>query len=149
MLAAIKSWLQNDNDNEQQAEALTLQQACAVLMVEVMLVDQHLDASELAQFQQIVMREFALSDHEANELFTWAQSQKQQAVDLYVFTKKIRDSYDEQQRMQIIQRLWQLAYADEQLDAHEEHVIRRLNDLLHLHHSHFIRAKQAARDSLQ
>jgi uncharacterized tellurite resistance protein B-like protein len=40
--------------------------------------------------------------------------------------------------------LWELAYADGELDAHEEHRIRRLAGLLHVSHSEFIRTKLAA-----
>ncbi|MBI3171641.1 MAG: TerB family tellurite resistance protein, partial [Hydrocarboniphaga effusa] len=40
--------------------------------------------------------------------------------------------------------LWRVAYADGKLEANEEHLLRRLSDLLHLSHGDFIRARHAA-----
>jgi uncharacterized tellurite resistance protein B-like protein len=37
--------------------------------------------------------------------------------------------------------LWQVAYADQRLDPHEELLLRQITDLLHLDHDDFIRVK--------
>jgi uncharacterized tellurite resistance protein B-like protein len=42
--------------------------------------------------------------------------------------------------------LWQLAYADQTIDKFEEHLIRKLAELLHVPHKHFIQAKHSAKD---
>jgi len=46
----------------------------------------------------------------------------------------------------VIANMWRVAWADGEIHHYEEHLIRRVADLLHLHHSHFIRAKLQARD---
>jgi uncharacterized tellurite resistance protein B-like protein len=46
-----------------------------------------------------------------------------------------------------VELMWQVAYADEHLTAHENHVMRRLADLLHVPHGAYIGAKMRAREA--
>ena len=146
MLKKLKQWL--SEPEQLPVQSLSLEQAAAMLMFEVILVDQQIEDSELQQFERIMAQQFSSDALEVQELIVWAKQQKQHSTDLYQFIKTIRQHYSESQRMQMVQCLWQIAYADEHLDDHEVHIIRRINDLLHLHHSHFIQAKQAARQSI-
>jgi uncharacterized tellurite resistance protein B-like protein len=41
--------------------------------------------------------------------------------------------------------MWELAYADAELDKYEEYVIRKVADLIYVSHSEFIRAKTVAK----
>ena len=50
--------------------------------------------------------------------------------------------YDD--KVQLITSLWKVAYADGDLDKYEEHLIRRVADLLYVPHDAFIRAKLSA-----
>jgi uncharacterized tellurite resistance protein B-like protein len=43
--------------------------------------------------------------------------------------------------------MWKVAYADGELDKHEENIIRRIADLLHIRHSEYIRCKLGAKDT--
>ena len=65
----------------------------------------------------------------------------EEAVDLVQFTKIINQTCDPDQKRDILEGLWAIAYADNQLAPIEEHTIRRISDLLHVPHSHFIKAK--------
>ncbi|MGY0640578.1 MAG: tellurite resistance TerB family protein, partial [Paraglaciecola chathamensis] len=51
-------------------------------------------------------------------------------------------------RRGIIDGLWKIAYADDVLDPEEEHMIRRVADLLYVSHSQFIQSKLAAAGDL-
>jgi len=41
--------------------------------------------------------------------------------------------------------MWEVAYADGRIDRYEEHLIRKISELLHLSHKDFITGKQIAR----
>ena len=75
-----------------------------------------------------------------------------QAVDHFQFVRLVNEHYDYADKVELVELMWQLAYADEQLDALEEHRIRKLADLLFVRHSDFIRTKlrvQEGRDGAQ
>ena len=66
------------------------------------------------------------------------------ATCLYEFTRVVNDTASIEQKRELIGLMWRVAMADQTLSQYEEHVIRKVADLLYLPHSDFIRAKQAA-----
>ena len=66
------------------------------------------------------------------------------AIDYFQFSKQINNQCSAQQRIDIVELLWRLAYADGELDPQEEYVIRRVANLLYVTHEDFIAAKLAA-----
>jgi uncharacterized tellurite resistance protein B-like protein len=57
--------------------------------------------------------------------------------------KTLNDGLTESEKRQVMEMLWRVAYADHHIDAHEEHLLRELSELLYLPHEQFIRAKLA------
>ena len=76
-----------------------------------------------------------------DDLFILASEEARQSVDLYQFTSLIREHFSQEKKIKTIECLWTIAYADNHLDAHEEHLIRRIADLLYVTHQDFINAK--------
>lgn len=128
--------------NEAQAGAARRAQvAAAVLLVEVARSDQNFSESERQAILGAVQRNFSLSPADAQELLALAESESRDAYDIYQFTSKIDTTFPPERKVQLIEALWRAAYSDSVLHAHEEHLIRRIADLLHLSHSQFIAAK--------
>ncbi len=67
------------------------------------------------------------------------------SVELFQFTRLIDDAFTPEQKVQVVERLWRIAYADEQVDRLEEHLVRKIANLLHVSHRDYIAAKLAAR----
>ena len=63
------------------------------------------------------------------------------SVGLHEFTRALNDNASQPQKKEIVGTLWQIAFADHQIDALEEHMIRRIADLLYVSHKDFIQAK--------
>ena len=78
------------------------------------------------------MLRFGLDEAAANELVTSATQAEQQAVDLYRFTSLLNRALDESGRQQIIEMMWQVAYADGRVTEFEDNLIWRAADLLHV-----------------
>ncbi|MBX2809449.1 MAG: TerB family tellurite resistance protein [Cellvibrionaceae bacterium] len=123
-----------------------LQLASAALLIEVATIDQHFDDSELQHLQQLLVSECKLTDEAVGTLIAEARQASAKSASLYEFTRKINDHCQDAQKRQLMKNLWGVAYADGTLDKYEEHIIRRIADLLHIRHADFIRAKQQARD---
>ncbi|RLW56975.1 MAG: hypothetical protein B6D69_00780, partial [gamma proteobacterium symbiont of Stewartia floridana] len=78
---------------------------------------------------------------EAQTLMNLAEQEHRHSTDYFQFTTLINKNYSYEQKIRIIESLWQVAFADRQLHHYEEHVIRRLADLIHVSHGDFISAK--------
>jgi len=122
-----------------------LQLATAVMLVEVMRADAELDDRERVQVVAGLRAAFALSDAELEQLVTLAGDASRQATDLFRFTAAINERFELLQKVQMIESMWRVAYADGALAAHENHLMRRASDLLHIPHGAYVNAKLRAR----
>jgi uncharacterized tellurite resistance protein B-like protein len=126
----------------------TLQVATAVLLVEVMRSDASIGLSERAAVIVALRDRFALSADEVEALMVVADQTAREAHDLHTFTSRLNDQLEPEQKARIVEYMWQVAYADGRLDAHEQHVMRKLADLLYIPHGDYIAAKMRARDAM-
>lgn len=123
-----------------------LQLACAALFIEMMHMDDKLCSEETEMILKRVSDIFGLSIENANSLISLATLERRQATDYFQFTSLINKGFSQQQKITVIKTLWQIAYADGELDMHEEHLVRKMADLLHVPHLDFIRSKNQVID---
>lgn len=121
-----------------------LRLSAAVLMVELMRADFDSAPEERTRAQTLIQRCYGLDPRETAELIASAEAEADRAVSLHEFTRRLTDHLELGQREQLIELLWDLAYADGRIDKYEEYLLRRLADLLYVPHSAFIRAKHRA-----
>ena len=124
-----------------------LQQACAALMIEIIYADHKVDEEELDILRQVIQHSFGLSIVETDELIELADQERREATDYYQFTALINQHYSQQQKRELVTRLWQLAFANDSVHKLEEHLIRRLADLLHVPHAAFMQSKHQAMEN--
>ena len=127
--------------NEQHQEQL----AAASLMVEVMVIDRQISDKEVHEVKKILERQFDIQEDEIEQLLKLAKEEVSEATSLYQFTRLINDQFDQQKKNDLMSNLWRVAFADEVLDKHEEALIRRIADLIHVPHADFIKTKHIAR----
>ena len=51
------------------------------------------------------------------------------------------DEREYEEKVGLIENMWRIAFSDEQLDKYEEHLIRKISDLIYVSHSDFIKTK--------
>ena len=118
--------------------------AAAALMVEVMVIDRDLNPVELAEIKRMLTKRFQLASEEIEQIIELARKEVDSATSLFQFTRLINDHFDAHAKIQLIENLWRVAYADQVLDKHEEALIRRIAELLYVSHKDFIQSKQRA-----
>jgi uncharacterized tellurite resistance protein B-like protein len=123
-----------------------LRLASAALMIEVMGVDEEEHHAEHQALIQALQSKFSLSASETSELMSLARQESADATDYHQFTNLITNEFSPEQRTQLLQHLWQIAYADGELDKYEEHLIRKIADLLYLSQETFIKTKLNAQN---
>jgi uncharacterized tellurite resistance protein B-like protein len=115
--------------------------ACAALLIEMMHMDDAVRSEENAVILCRIKEHFELSDDAANTLMVLAAAQRTQATDYYQFTSLINRGFSYTQKITLIQLLWEVAFSDGELDIYEEHLVRKIADLLHISHMDFIKTK--------
>jgi len=119
----------------------SLQLACTVLLAEVMRADGNSDENERTEIIKQLTQYFNLSSVELTELLNNAELLTEQATDYYQFTSKINSNYSITDKIKIVEMLWQVANADNEISAIEQHTIRKIADLLHLRHHEYVQSK--------
>ena len=105
--------------------------ACA-LLIEIAYADEEFTEDEEQHLVSAVRRQYGLEEEEADQLLELADQARASAVDLWQFTKLIKQNYSLGQKMVLVEVMWGLVYADGQLSSHEESLIRRVCHLLDL-----------------
>ena len=125
---------------------LSLEICCAVLLCEVMRADSAFTEEEQDALSLILIEQFNLTPLEVTDILEKAFELSENASDFYQFTSKINQYYSLDERIKIVTLLWKVAYADGELANIEEHIIRKIADLLHLRHNEYIATKIAAQE---
>ncbi|MGS0537212.1 tellurite resistance TerB family protein [Pseudoalteromonas sp. SaAl2] len=144
MFKQIKQLFSTFNEQPNQMQEHDLKTAVAALLIEVMRADTQQQDDELKTLTFTLKKYFQLTDEEVDELMQSAGKSLDDAIDYFQFSKQINNQCSAEQRIEIIELLWRLAYADGELDPQEEYVIRRVANLLYVTHEDFIAAKLAA-----
>jgi uncharacterized tellurite resistance protein B-like protein len=125
-----------------------LQLATAVLLVEVLRTTPGVGAAERRAVVAALKDKFALADDEVARLVELAEQTAREATDFFAYTSRINEGFDMPQKLRIIEHMWRVAYADGTLSAHENHVMRRLADLLYIPQGAYVNAKMRAREAM-
>ncbi len=150
MLKAITSFFENhfsEEDDEHHHSANKLQLASAALMIELSKSDQEIDETETAKLVQILKERFELEQDDLDELITLAEEDVREATSLYQFTSLMNEHFNYAEKVQLVMNMWEVAFADGKIDRYEEHLIRKVAELLYLDHKDFILSKQRAREA--
>jgi len=130
----------NDADREQ-----ALRLAVAALLIEVTHLDHEVTPEEKAAVDLAVRRHMGLSGETVAELLQCAERERADSTDYYQFTLLINREYDAARKVELIELMWRIAYADDALHRYEEHLIRKIAELLYVPHRAFVAAKHRAR----
>lgn len=153
MLAGIASFFENylkDRADEPAEDREHKHQlASAALMIELCKCDQGIGDDETRALAGILQERFQLSPARIEELMALAEQEAREATSLYQFTSLLNESYTYEEKTQLIKGLWEVAFADGNLDRYEEHLIRRVAELMYVSHSDFIRTKLEVKQQLK
>lgn len=140
MLDKIRDFFSADEPDDTVDEA-ALHLAAAVLLVEVAKADHSFDEAEFENLQAVLREHWSLADEDLADLVRVARETSDMHVSLHRQIETINAHFDNRRKFELMRGLWQIACADGEIHHHEEHLIRRLADLLYVSHTDFIRSK--------
>jgi len=118
--------------------------AVAALLVEVLRADYDVGAVERQEVVSSVATLLGLGAEQSRALVEEAERHIDKSHDLYQFTSQVNRTYSDAEKVQLLEALWRVAQADAIVHKYEEHLIRRVADLIHVPHRGFIAAKLRA-----
>jgi len=123
-----------------------LQIATAALLLEMMRADSAISARELKTVTEALRSKFNLTEDETDSLLKLAEDKVWKSTGYYEFTSLINKGFTYEQKLKVIEHLWEVAFADTEIDKYEEHMVRKIADLIYVEHKDFINAKLKVRD---
>lgn len=152
MLSTVKLFIQEyfvTTKETKDGEVNTLQLAAAMLFVEAMYADHKTSLQEEHAVRLAMAKCFRLSEDEIEQLVTLAKKKAKDVTSLHEYTSTIHRGLSLEEKIRIVEQIWFIILADDEIDKHEEHLVRRIADLLYLRHSEFIQAKHRILEQLK
>lgn len=106
--------------------------AAAVLLVYAATADAEFGADERARIEWLCEHRFELQHDEAHALIVAAEQQVEHSVQLLGFTRTIKDGFSYEERVHLMEMLWEVVYADELVEAHEASLMRQIAGLIYV-----------------
>lgn len=128
-------------DEDSKGSAMSLELAAAALLIEVSKSDYQQDPAEIEKIRDLLVSRFSVSLADIEEFMAMAAALNKDSTSLYPFTRYINDNCNNLEKYELIVALWEVAIEDGNIDKYEDHLIRKISDLIYLPHTEFIRAK--------
>ena len=123
--------------------------ALAVLLIETARSDDRVVDRERVIIERVLARRFGLKPSEISRLVAAAKEGAVRSTDLFNFTRVVVRNFTEEERVGIIEMLWEVAYSDGALTGDEDALIRRVAGLIYVSDRDRGDAKRRARERLQ
>jgi len=143
MLSAIKQYFSERMSpiEGQASKEQAIHRATAVLLAEMMRMDGDIKEEEREIIRSALYQHFGLDKHEIDTILSLAEQEAEESHDYYQFTSLINNHFSNEQKIEVIESLWRIAYADKVLNKYEEHLLRKVSGLIYVSHRDFIAAK--------
>ncbi len=123
-----------------------LESATAALMIMLAIADSHFDDRERDTVVRLIKERSGLDDEELTTLISEAEQAAESATSIYEFSQQLNKVMSYEDRVKVVLGMWEVAYADGVIDKYEEHLIRRVCDLMYISHQDFIQTRNTIRD---
>jgi uncharacterized tellurite resistance protein B-like protein len=120
---------------------LELQIATCALLLEMAHADDDYTPEEGAHIAELMQERFGLSQDAFQQIHDMAETRRSEQIDLWGFTKTLKTHFSHAEKMQVMEMLWSVIYADDTLADYEDHLVHTLAKLLDIDHRDMIAAK--------
>jgi uncharacterized tellurite resistance protein B-like protein len=151
MINALKKLISKNNTDAPVLSGVELKESykgAAALLIEAALADGEFDAAERLKIQAALCHMFGLPENVIDDLLEDLEKQIADSNNLYGYSRIVKTELDYEQRVLLIQMLWEVVYADGELDDFESNLLRRLSGLLYVSDQDSGRAKKLAMKEL-
>ena len=141
MIGLLRDLLKTETPSSEEQRYERVQVATCALLLEVAHSDGKYQAVEARVVNDLLASRFHLSAAAVAELVDYARIKRAESVDLFQFAREINANFSREEKLDVMEGLWQVIYADGKLDMHEDALARELAQLLRLSHKDVIDRK--------
>ena len=145
MIDVVKRFLgkvaANGSESKNQQSEHDIRVAVCALFIEMARIDETFNQKELDFVIDILKKKYDLPAENAKAFLDTADKALADSVDLRHFARLINENYSNDEKLEIIEILWQIVYVDGKMDEHEHYLMNKLSNLLRLTHPQLIEAK--------
>ena len=131
----------DDSSNQRGQRPHDIRIATCALLLEMSNIDGEFSALERESITSILKRNFDVPDEHATAILEASNEELKGSVDLWQFTNYINQNYSIEDKIRVVEMVWDVVYADGRLDKHEDYLVHKLATLLRLTHKQLIEAK--------
>ncbi len=147
MIDSIKKFFgASKEENNKEDAGHDTRVAAFALMLEMASADDEFSENEQNDIMEILKKEHGLEGDDAKALLEESKKKLDGSADLWQFTKLINTNYSKEEKIKVIEMVWQVVYSDGVLDKHEDYLVHKLGKLLRLSHKELIESKLKVRD---
>jgi uncharacterized tellurite resistance protein B-like protein len=132
MIDSLIGWLTGAPVHDGGPSQDELKLALTALLVEAAHSHDHFDDRERAVIAQLLERRFNLAPTDARALLVAGEREADRSAELFHFTRIINERLSFEQRIELIEMMWEVAYADGALDQYEDSLLRRVGGLIYV-----------------
>ena len=136
-----------EEEIQEESNLTLLNNSCAALLVEIAFADKDFDETEKASLKQSLIEAYAIDESDIEEIIRDAEDTVSESTSLYGYTSIVNTEFQYEDKLKLLRNLWKIAYADGYLDKYEEHLLRKISDLIHISHSDYINIKLEIKES--
>jgi len=141
----FKKYIRSSPENPERVSEHSMRIATAALLIEMMRADSEITESEWKTIAKTLQSNFGLSEEEINATTKFAEEEIRKATGYFEFTSLINNGFAYDQKVKVVEHLSEVAFSDSALDKYEEHMVRKIANLIHVSHKDFIDAKLRVR----
>jgi len=144
MLTVLKKYFIGDAQNDRTPEVKLRDKiliATCVLMLEVAKSDDEFVTTEKEIIHRILETELEIPKEDVKEILKIAERDREESVDIFEYTSLINRHFSRTEKLQMVERFWEIIFADGNFDQFEDYMVHKLADLLRLTHEELIAAK--------
>jgi len=121
-----------------EGEASSARVAVAALLVEMARADFTVMPEERQAIRRLLEGHFSLEKGQAETLLGLGGQRADEAVSLQEFTREIHETFDQEQKLHVLEMLVRTALADGQIDKHERHLLGKIADLIYVPRADYV-----------
>jgi len=148
MFNRIMSLLQGEGEVAQESRFERVQVATCALLMEVAHSDGYYQTVEATIVHDLLAQKFNLSADAVAELVDYSHQHREESLDLFHFAREINANFSRAEKLDVMEGIWRVIYADGTLDKHEDALARQLAALLRLDHKDVIDRKLLVLDEV-
>ena len=111
------------------------------LLLSIANADDNIDDKELAIIDEIIQDFFSIDKHQTAKILNDAKQNLKDSTDYYSYGKKLNENFSLNDKIDFISCIFEVAYSDGEYHYLEEHMIKKIANMLHIENKDLINVK--------